>query len=168
MKKQLYLDIVTRLKTIVTDDEVPVPVFKHFDLWNRQVEFLEQETPFEFPAIFIEFMPHNWETMGKRRQQSDIKIRLHVVTRWFAQTADYSPDSNEALEYLDLVNKVTACMQSADMTGSNAFMRTASLPNHNHVGLLDSIEEYTTRITDDSAVKQLQAAEVVPIIHADN
>ena len=168
MKKQLYLDIVTRLKTILNDDETPAPVFKHFDLWNRQVEFMEQETPFEFPAVFIEFMPHNWETMGKRRLQSDIRIRLHIVTRWFAQTADYSPDSAEALEYLDLVNKVTACLQGADMTDSNAFVRVSSIPNHNHVGLLDSVEEYMTRITDDSAVKKLEEVTVAPVVYADN
>jgi hypothetical protein len=159
MKKQLYLEIKTRLKQITDiNDE---PIFKHFDLWNRQVEFLEQETPFEFPAVFVEFMPQRWQTMGQRRQQSELVIKLHIVTRWFAQTADYSPLESEALDYLDLPEKVSAIMQSFEASSSNKFVRLGSTTNHDHTTILDSIEEYTTMIWSDSAVAPMVTVDVV-------
>ncbi|MDD3688355.1 MAG: hypothetical protein PHE56_16545 [Bacteroidales bacterium] len=164
MKKQLYLDIVNRLKTILNEDETTL--FKHFDLFNRQVEFLEQETPFEFPAVFIEFVPHQWQTMQMKQQQSDIVVRIHIVTQWFAQTADYSPLSSQSLDYLDLPGRVLIAMQSKDATQSNSFMRVRSVPNHNHVGLLDNIEEYQCRIFDNTAIKQLTP--VTPDININN
>ncbi|MBR3571668.1 MAG: hypothetical protein IKN99_00215, partial [Bacteroidales bacterium] len=70
MKKQLYLAIKNRLKNIPGADGQPL--FKHFDLWNQQVEFIEQETPFQTPAIFVEFQPLQWRTLGNRVQDADL------------------------------------------------------------------------------------------------
>lgn len=149
MKKQLYLDIKNQLKTI--KDGNGNQLFKHFDLWNQQVEFIEEETPFETPAIFVEFLPHTWKTLGNRRQASELTTRLHIVTAWYAGTADYSPTESQALEYLDIVDKVVASMQNFSATSSNSWMRKQSVPNHNHERYVDSIEEYICLITDDSA-----------------
>lgn len=150
MKKQLYLDIKNRLKDITAADGEPV--FKHFDLWNQQVEFLEEETPFLTPAIFIEFLPHEWKTLGNRRQHAVLNIRIHIVTQWFAGTADYSPTEQQALEYLDIVDCVVAAMQNFSASSTNSWMRTRTVPNHNHERYVDNIEEYTCDLVDDSAV----------------
>lgn len=155
MKKQLYNDIKNRIKAIVNTENNPV--FKHFDLWNRQVEFIEQETPFLFPAVFIEFTPNTWETYGDKQQRSDILLNLHIVTRWFAQTADYSPGNDAALQYLDLPDHVLKALQNFSATQSGSFIRTNSTPNHNHVGILDTIETYKCRVFDNSAVAELEA-----------
>lgn len=151
MKKQLYLAIVNRLKNIPgADDE---PLFKHFDLWNQQVEFIEQETPFLTPAIFVEFMPLQWQTMGNRVQSADLTTRLHIVTEWHALTADNVPDEeqNLALEYLDIVDSVVAALQNFSAPGTNSWMRTQTIPNHNHERYVDSVEEYICRVIDDSS-----------------
>jgi len=78
MKKQLYLDIKNRLKTIT--DSTGNQLFQHFDLWNRQVEFIEQETPFTCPAVFVEFMPHTWRTLGNRVQDAESFGTLTSIT----------------------------------------------------------------------------------------
>ena len=67
MRRQLYLDIKNRLQSIIGEDEQPL--IKHFDLWNRQVEFIEEETPFECPAVFVEFDRLDWRTIGNRHQE---------------------------------------------------------------------------------------------------
>lgn len=150
MKKQLYLDIKNRLKTI--KDANDEPLFKHFDLWNQQVEFIEQETPFQCPAIFVEFLTHHWKTLGNKVQETELFIRLHIVTEWFAQTADYSATEEQALDYLDIVDAVVAVMQNFSATGTNGFMRTKTIPNHNHERFVDNIEEYVCNLRDTSAV----------------
>ncbi|HNX65618.1 MAG TPA: hypothetical protein PKH02_01975 [Bacteroidales bacterium] len=164
MRKQLYLDIQTKLKEI--KDDTGLQQFKHFDLWNQNVEFIEADSPFEFPAVFVEFMPIAWDTLLQKVQQATIIIRLHIVTRWLAQTAEYSPIQDTALNYLDLPDKVFAALQSNATSASNGFMRVSSTINHNHGDILDSIEEYTTLIVDRSAVTvQTPATNTTPVIN---
>ena len=151
MKKQLYLAIVNRLKNIPGADGEPL--FKHFDLWNQQVEFIEHETPFLTPAIFVEFMPLQWQTMGNRVQSADLTTRRHIVTEWHALTADNVPDEEQelALAYLDIVDSVVAALQGFAAPNTNTWMRTQTIPNHNHERYVDSVEEYICRVIDDSA-----------------
>lgn len=164
MKKQLYLDIVNRLKSIT--DEDGTQLLQHFDLWNRQVDFLEEETPFRTPAVFVEFMQHNWQTLGLKKQCADLNIRLHIVTQWFSDTADNTPGEfkDKAVEYLDIIDKVVAKMQNFAPANSNEFTRTQSIPNHDHARYVDSIEEYVCNIVDTSAVPQPQYATVNPVV----
>ena len=164
MKKQLYLDIIEQLKTITNSDGEAL--FQHFDLWNQQVAFLEEETPFNLPAVFVEFTPHNWQTLGNRKQAADITIRLHIVTQWFSDTADYVPEEFmlQAVAYLDIIDKVVAAMQNFAPTNANAWMRTRSIPNHDHGRYVDSIEEYVCNIVDTSAVPQPQYITVNPVV----
>lgn len=163
MRKQLYLDIKNKLKAIKDDSDQPL--FKHFDIWNQNVEFLESDSPFEFPAVFIEFMPIPWHQQLNKVQDATIVIKLHIVTRWLAQTADYSPIESQALDYLDIPDKVLYALQGEATSASNGFMRVSSTINHNHGDILDSIEEYTTLIIDRSAVAvQTPISNVSPVI----
>lgn len=150
MRKQLYLDIQTALEAIVDQDNNPV--FLHFDLWNQNVQFLEEDTPFQLPAIFVEFMPIEWKTIGNRVQEAAVVIKLHIVTAWYGQTAHYSPLQDEALNYLDIPDKVLNALQNLTVNGSASLTRTASVINHNHQRYVDSVEEYTAYIRDTSAV----------------
>ena len=140
MKKQLYLAIKNRLKNIPGADGQPL--FKHFDLWNQQVEFIEQETPFLTPAVFVEFLPMKWRTLGNRVQDADLITRLHIVTEWHALTADYTPDDEEdrALEYLDIVDSVVAAMPILSTTPS---VRTFSSGIWNNLNFNDELPALT-------------------------
>ena len=149
MKKQLYLSIKAILKSILDDNGLPL--IQHFDLWNQNVDFIDSDSPFLRPAVFIEFMPHTWDTIMNHVQTATITIRLHIVTEHFYQTADYSPTESEALDYLTIPDKILSALQSNSVPNSNGFMRISSTPNHNHEGIIDTIEEYTTFITDTSA-----------------
>lgn len=180
MKKQLYLAIVNRLKNIPGADGESL--FKHFDLWNQQVEFIEQETPFLTPAVFVEFLPLQWRTLGNRIQDADLTVRLHIVTEWNALTADNVPDEEQiqALEYLDIVDSVVAAMQNFAAPNTNAWMRKQTIPNHNHERYVDSVEEYVCRVVDNSAntpmvgmdetviVPEKQSVTIAPVVTKGN
>lgn len=150
MRKQLYLDIKNRLMTIKTSNGEPL--FRHFDLWNRQVDFLEQETPFATPAVFVEFDTMQWRTIGQHTQECDLTVRLHIVTEWFSGTDHLSPIESMALDFLDLSDLVVAHMQSFCTQYTNSWMRTASVTNHDHERYVDSVEQYTCLLRDTSAV----------------
>lgn len=164
MRKQLYIDIVEKLKTI--NNAELTQLFKHFDLWNQNVEFIQEETPFEFPACFIEFLPIAWETIGGRIQQATINIRLHIVTAWYISTADNNPLHEQSLEYLDIPDRVMKALQSEAVPQTNGWMRVSSVINHNHGTIIDSVEEYKTHVTDYSTQEsQSLLNNVEPVIN---
>ena len=57
MRKELYNMLRERLK------EVGGGVIKHIDLWNHNVEFIEQEDGWARPAVFVEFCPIRWNAI---------------------------------------------------------------------------------------------------------
>lgn len=167
MIKTLYLAIEQKLMAIYEDQPAgrnqarPTPFFKHFDLWNQQVEFLEQETPFNTPAVFVEFDPINWKTTGGKLQEAEITIKLHIVTPWYANTPANTPSEQrtQALEYLTIPSLVVAAMQGLVIAPpndsvigfSNTWTREQSIVNHNHEHYVDSVEVYKTHVYDRSA-----------------
>lgn len=162
MRKQLYLDIKEALKSIENNSE---QVFKHFDLWNKQVQFIEQETPFQTPAVFIEFDTINWNQMGMRQQNADVTVRLHVVTKWYGKTADNSPIELNALKYLDLPDLINHKLMNYSPSSGNTFMRFQSIINHDHEKYLDSIEVYKCNVQDTSARNQYSQVSVTPVVN---
>jgi hypothetical protein len=154
MLSQLYLAYEAQLKTI-KHPETGEPFFKHFDLWNQNVEFIEKETPFATPALFFEFDPIQWRTMGQQLQDADLTIRLHIVTKWYGQTKENTPAEirQSMLDYLNIPALVVKALQGYCTPFTNGLMRTQSIVNHDHVRYVDSIEEYVCRVQDNSAQK---------------
>ncbi len=151
MRKQLYLSIIERLKTI--RDEKGMPVIKHFDLWNQNVEFLNQEQPAFFPLCFIEFKPIQWEHLSGGLRTAAFTIRLHIVSQWLYPTEDGSGFQEQGLAYLDLLDDVNRALHQFSGEGFSSFCCTGSITNHNHEGIIEDIEEFTTTVKDGSAQK---------------
>lgn len=126
---------------------------------------MEEETPFNCPAVFIEFLPFTWDTHGQNVQRAEITFRLHIVSKWLKHTAEYGPDQADAISYLDIPEQVYAIMQGNYAGASNGFIRTTSTINHNHTVYVDSIDEYKTYIVNTGAVAALSSASnVTPVI----
>jgi hypothetical protein len=149
MRKQLYLDIQTACKAIKNANGKKL--FQHIDLWNQNVEFLEEDRHWNRPALFIEFKPIVWQTAGERVQEAVIDINLHIVTDWYGQTQEDSPKQSQGLDYLDIPDQVVAALHNLKLTLSGSLTRTQSIINHNHARYCDSIEVYQTHIRDNSA-----------------
>lgn len=160
MIKTLYLAIEERLKAIQTAEGEQL--FKHFDLWNQQVEFLEEETPFNTPSVFIEFGTFDWRTLPRRFQECEVTIKLHIVTPWFANTPANTPEPfrSQALEYLTLPSTIVAALQNftiapeGSLERANSFTRIKSEVNHNHEKYVDSVETYSCHLYDRSATPE--------------
>ena len=94
MRKELYNKIKQRLTLLCVnaageyyeapldmDDDVRFRAIKHIDLWNRNVEFIEQEAAWERPAVFIEFEPIHWTSIVPGIEyRAEARVRLHIVT----------------------------------------------------------------------------------------
>ena len=71
----------------------------HIDLWNQNVEFIEEDEAWDRPAVFIEFGEIIWEpykgpTCGLTGRG---EVLLHIVTDWKGSAAQGSPFRAETI-----------------------------------------------------------------------
>ena len=103
------------------------------ELWNHNVEYLEQETAFGLPALFVEFGQVDYRPEKGGCGSGTCELRLHLVTDLSVCTP---------LQAIDLADAVAlaACSRPWCMC------RTASLTNHNHEDLVEHVEVLRARV----------------------
>lgn len=136
MRKEIYEMLCERLGNI--------PEIKYIDLWNHNVEFIEQEDNWERPAVFVELCPINWEaTVAGMRYVTEAKVNLHVVTDWLGSSAANSDQREESLTVFDLLEKIHTALADVDGEHFKEFDISNSTTNHNHEDILENIETYS-------------------------
>lgn len=96
------------------------------EVWNANIDFLEEETPFELPAVFVEFGEVQYEPV-KGGDYGTCEVILHVAI-----------DSSEhGLSYcLELCDDIVGLLSRCDWYRG----RLRSLTNHNHGEIIDCVE----------------------------
>lgn len=146
MRKRIYRHL-TDLLSVMTD-HAGEPLVKHIDLWNQNVQFASIDTPFNLPAVFIEFGDIHYDTVSTGIQTAEVSVILHIVTK--AQPLQAGWERHTA--FFELVDAIHNGMTRMRATDIGSFQRSYSKTNHNHEELLESIEGYTTFIEDRSAL----------------
>ena len=107
MRKEIYEMLCEQLSKLyakpdglhgVVEPGTEVPegwerAIKFIDLWNHNVEFIEQEEQWERPAVFVEFQPIKWRQVKTGHSvdyTSRCHISLHVVTDWHGSSSSES------------------------------------------------------------------------------
>lgn len=129
MRKELYAAIVAKLKQ-------DVPEVVHIDLWNHNVEFIEQEEGWERPAVFVEFGVIAWEPYVGGGYRGRGVVRLHVVTDWL--------EGGQGAAW-DLIGKIRVVLDGLCGSSFHGFELAETVTNHNHEEILESIEGYRVR-----------------------
>lgn len=151
MRKELYEAIAKKLFLIAADgsiidpeaEEQPEKLIKHVDLWNHNVEFLDQEQPWERPAVFVEFTPIVWETIKPGREyRSKPMVNLHIVTDWAGDASAGSELHDDALGVLDYSRTIHKALQGLEGHHFSRFDLAETHTNHNHDDIVESIEVY--------------------------
>ncbi|MDE6361332.1 MAG: hypothetical protein K2L39_08940 [Muribaculaceae bacterium] len=134
MRKELYRALVAALK------EVEYGAIKHIDLWNRDIEFIEQDEPWERPAVFIEFEPITWhDIVPAKEYRAEARVRLHIITDWMS-----AGEGVEAVgKYFDLPDKIHEAIAGLEGETFKDFQLAESYTNHDHEDIVESIEVYT-------------------------
>ena len=137
MRKELY----GRLRSMLLDEENGLGI-KHVDLWNHNVEFIEQETVWDRPAVFIEFCPIRWEAYQRGvSYRAEALVKLHIVTDW-VERLDTQGGDDVGIDELDLseaIHGVIGCLDGDKFSGFD-IVETAT--NHNHEEIVESIDTY--------------------------
>lgn len=137
MRKELYKMLCDRLR------EVGDGAVKHIDLWNHNVEFIEQENGWARPAVFVEFQPIQWDAIVNGVEyRAEPVVNLHVVTDWQGSSAADSAHRDESLAVFDLleeIHKALTCMKGETFV---EFDLVSSTTSHNHEDIIENIESY--------------------------
>ena len=130
MRKELYQLLCRELGMI---DEI-----KHIDLWNRNVEFIEQEEGWERPAVFVEFGPIEWKpVVNGVEYRAEPQVTLHIVTDW-----EDGPFKEEALKMFDLPDKIHKRLANLEGETFGELDLARSLTCHDHEEIVETIEVY--------------------------
>lgn len=147
VREELFRKIKAQLENIsvngadelfVAPDDVDSDLFdktiRHIDLWNHNVEFIEQETAWERPAVFIEFQPIKWAPIVIGVEyRADVMVNLHVVTDW------KGGDGIGEFRLLEKIHEVLAGLEGSTFAD---FDIDSSLTNHDHEEIVENIECY--------------------------
>lgn len=126
-REELYSRIKARLEGIRE--------IRHVDLWNRNVEFIEQETPWERPAVFVEFRPIRWEPVVHGVEyRAEVGVNLHVVTDW---------DGGDGPGCFRLPEKIHRALAGMEGGTFADFDLESSVTNHDHEEIVENIECYS-------------------------
>ena len=134
MRKELY----NKLRSMLLNPEHGLGI-KHVDLWNHNVEFLEQEAIWARPAVFIEFCPIRWEAHQRGESyRAEPMVKLHIVTDW-VENLDEQPEALDVLDLSEMIHGVVGCLDGDKFSGFD-IVETAT--NHNHEDIVESIDTY--------------------------
>ena len=131
MRKEIYRAICAALRGI---DGAPV---RHVDLWNHNVEFIEQEEAWDRPAVFVEVAPIEWRA-DKGSYHTQGILRLHIVTDWAGPLSQ----GDETLEVFDLCEVVRRAIVGLKGEHFGSLRLMGSDTNHNHEDIIESIEHF--------------------------
>ena len=136
MRKEIYESLIRVLSSI--------PEIRHIDLWNQNVEFLDEDSAFPMPAVFVEFGQISWTELKGRTLVWDGSgtVNLHIVTEWHGNTAADEGHMPCGLSDWDLAEKIQDRIQYMSGTSFRNFGLLATMTNHNHEDIVDNIEVY--------------------------
>lgn len=129
MRKELFNTIKAKLAS-------DVPEVVHVDLWNQNVEFIEQEDGWARPAVFVEFGPITWDQLKGSVHRGKGTLNIHLVTDWVDNGYDAA---------FDLCDKIHKALEGLDGEGFGFMTLYQTLTNHSHEELLESIDTYAVR-----------------------
>ncbi len=148
MNTAAYIDIAKRLKAAV-------PGLKHTDLYNGQFENPEVHLPANYPAVYIEFLPTQWQTQGQGTQRGTGGIRVYCVMKSFLDTYNIEryndAQAAQRMAHLLFEKVVHAALQGFAPCGYGNLMRSSTLPDATFTSVIVVVYEYEAAEADDSA-----------------
>lgn len=136
MRKHLYLDLVRILKD--------VPAIKHVDLWNRNVEFIEEDEAFPMPAVFVEFGQIDWSplTGTTLNWRGTGTLNLHIVTEWNGKAEPETAEMEQNLVGWRIAEAIHHKLEDLCGRGYDGLTAVTTITNHDHEDIVDNIEVY--------------------------
>jgi hypothetical protein len=120
--------------TNAAGNAVEAKTVQHVALWRNQIERENVEQPFNYPAVFIEFLTSNYmEASSGAFQQLDLTVRLHIC---------FESYKDEDLDILRLTQAVFSAVQGKQFGLFGKLKRRNEEQNFDHPNVQDFIQDY--------------------------
>jgi hypothetical protein len=83
------------------------------DLWHNQINFLDDEYAFPFPAVFIEMVADNAEPLGAKARSIATMLNVYFAYETLADSYHESQNQEVALAYFDIMQKIDIALQTS-------------------------------------------------------
>ncbi len=149
-KLDIFNDIVTKIESIVDTDNIRV--INTVELWNSQLENEEEEVPFNFPAVFIEFGEVVWTTNQKPPSigpQSDIVGEQKGINSLITIHIAFSQLDDETVSFPIIspkIDKVYFAIQRLSGEFYSELLRVAERQDIDHERVIDFQMDFLTTI----------------------
>lgn len=144
----LKADLLT-VRSVRSNDKIMQ--FKTVELWRNNIERENIEQPFLRPACFIEFMTSNYMELGKKLQQCDMTVRLHIV---------FESYKDEDADVLALVDSTWKKIQGGQYGFFGVLKRREETQNFDHDNMQDYIQDYDAGKCKDYIDEDLVPTEI--------
>jgi hypothetical protein len=134
-KITLYEGIKTALTGLsYTKGDGSTEHLKTIALWRNQIQREPVETPFLYPAVFIEFLPTNYmEGSSQAHQSVNMTVRLHIC---------FESYKTEDLDILYLTQAVYSAIQLKQWGYWGKMKRRNEEQESDHPNVQDFIQDY--------------------------
>lgn len=140
-KSIIYNEIKTKLETDLTG-------LKHFDLWNNQIDNLDDETAFNFPALFLEWSELTFTDLSSGIQEIEGIITIYIVQKKLKLKGT---KLDEMLDFVDSVANVLNGFNTDAIT--NPLKRIAERQDIEHDMLIVWEQDYALKGCDATSSK---------------
>ena len=134
-------EILNAVRNVLLDieDVDGMSPFKHIALWNRNVEFADQEEPWERPAVFLEFGPIEWHhdrasPVERCSMRCTPELSLHLVLD--ARDCEMRGQLPMQMFLCDLLMRSLTGLSGETFSG---MAPVRELSNHDHGELLEEV-----------------------------
>jgi hypothetical protein len=151
MRKFLYKSIVEKLQGI-TDGEGQ-SLIRHFDIWNNNLSYIQDNEPFLCPAVFLEFGRIEWRHQGRGVREAAVEIILHVITQRNAPTSHEQDYEDLSLSFFDLLTGINRRLHghssfASEYFGHDALTAVWSVTDHDFDELRHDQEAFVCHVVE--------------------
>lgn len=133
-RKEIYKDI---RRIALGEGAEGEPMFSSVAWWNKNIEFLEEDTPFDFPALFVEFGTVEYAPQKSGdRDMGQCDVLLHVVVD------GHESDLFGFIDSLDRCERLISALRASPWY----LRRLQSVSNHDHGEIIEFLEVVKARI----------------------
>lgn len=109
----------------------------HVDVWNHNVEFIDQEQAWHRPAVFVEFGDMQWQYVKEGHRRTRFQLMLHLV-------CDYTEHGDMESQW-ELSDTVISAIRGISTEDFDISTVESTQTNHNHEDLIEEVLTFNVR-----------------------
>jgi hypothetical protein len=166
VKGTIFKELADHLLSALQFADNSLPGLKWVDRNNGQLQHMDNELPIPRPAILIEYGRFEWKTLGGKTQLGQGTIKFYLLWENYASTFETpngaSSNQDEALKFFEFLEQLHLALEGFSGELFTPLSRVADVDDTNHDNLMVPSMEYSTQVSDTSAIQNKNYVTINP------